>query len=61
MNIESHILDLNTDIYGETVNISFKKRMRDEIKFASEQELIRALKKDVAQAEEIIKAAGSEK
>jgi len=61
MNVESHILDLNTDIYGETVQISFKKRMRDEMKFASEQELTGALRKDVAAAKKMIETPGSEK
>ncbi|HXK50035.1 MAG TPA: bifunctional riboflavin kinase/FAD synthetase [Clostridiales bacterium] len=60
-NIESHLLDINSDIYGETVRISFLKRMRNEIKFSSERELSEALKKDVALAEKIIRSGGDGK
>lgn len=60
-NIESHLLDINSDIYGEAVRISFLKRMRNEIKFSSERELSQALKKDVADAEKIIRSGGDGK
>jgi riboflavin kinase/FMN adenylyltransferase len=34
-NIEAHILDFTGDIYGETIQISFTDRIRDEVKFDS--------------------------
>lgn len=44
--IEAHILDFNSDIYGEIVDVVFVDRIRDEIKFNHLDELIEQLKKD---------------
>lgn len=46
LNIETHILDFNKDIYGENIVIYFSKRIRDEKKFSSLEELKKQLKKD---------------
>ncbi|MGD9706585.1 MAG: bifunctional riboflavin kinase/FAD synthetase [Candidatus Delongbacteria bacterium] len=61
INIESHIIDGGADLYGETVKISFLKRMRDEVKFPSENELAKALRNDVVRAREMINAAESKR
>ncbi|MBD5642344.1 bifunctional riboflavin kinase/FAD synthetase [Clostridium botulinum] len=46
LNIETHILDFNKDIYGENIVIYFSKRIRDEKKFSSLEGLKKQLKKD---------------
>jgi len=45
--IETHILDFSNDIYGETLNISFKKHLRNEQKFKSVNDLISQIKVDI--------------
>jgi len=46
LSVEVHILNFNKDIYGEQLTISFKKRLRDEKKFRSKEELIAQLEVD---------------
>lgn len=46
VSIEAFILDFNETIYGKTITIHFLKRIRDEKKFDSIQELIAQLDKD---------------
>jgi len=45
--IESFILNFDNDIYGEAVKLSFVKRIRDEMKFASVEALIAQIRADV--------------
>ena len=45
--IESHLLDFDRDIYGETLKVDFYKRIRPEKKFASVNELMSQIQKDV--------------
>jgi riboflavin kinase/FMN adenylyltransferase len=44
--IEVHIFDFTDMIYGEQIQISYLKRLRGEIKFKNETELIRQLQQD---------------
>ncbi len=46
LNIETHIFDFKKDIYGDKLTVYFKKRLRDEIKFNSVEELIAQLEID---------------
>jgi riboflavin kinase/FMN adenylyltransferase len=46
LTIETYILDFNKDIYGETIDISFIKKIRDEKKFNSLEDLKDQLEKD---------------
>ncbi|MBR4395711.1 MAG: bifunctional riboflavin kinase/FAD synthetase [Eubacteriaceae bacterium] len=46
--IETHILDFDEDIYGETIKVEFMEFIRQEKKFASLDELKDQLKKDEA-------------
>jgi riboflavin kinase / FMN adenylyltransferase len=55
--IEIHILNFNRDIYGEDLRVEFVRRLRDETTFRGAEELIAQIRKDVAQAEEILKTA----
>ena len=44
--LEVNIFDFDKDIYGQTIQVRFLKRIRDEIKFSGVDELIAQLKKD---------------
>lgn len=44
--LEVHILDFDEEIYGEQLEITFVKFIRDEIKFNEKDELINKLKED---------------
>lgn len=46
LSLEVHIIDFNENLYNKTLKINFIKRLRDEVKFPSENELIEQLKKD---------------
>ena len=46
--IETHILDYNKNIYGETAIVFFEKFLRDEIKFDSLNNLKKQIQKDIA-------------
>ncbi|MEO0233848.1 MAG: bifunctional riboflavin kinase/FAD synthetase [candidate division WOR-3 bacterium] len=46
LSLEVHILDFNENLYNKTLKIHFIKRLRDEVKFPGENELIEQLKKD---------------
>lgn len=46
--IEAHILHFSKNIYGETIEVGFSQKLRDEKKFASTDELIEQIKKDCA-------------
>jgi riboflavin kinase/FMN adenylyltransferase len=45
--IEVHILDFHQDLYGEEIQVNFKKRIRDETRFNSPSELMEQIRKDV--------------
>ena len=44
--LEVHLFGLNEDIYGDNLTIYFKKRLRGELKFSSQEELIKQLEID---------------
>lgn len=44
--VETHILDFNEDIYGEIIEVSFIKRIRNEKKFNGIKDLQSQLEKD---------------
>ncbi|MCC6396807.1 MAG: bifunctional riboflavin kinase/FAD synthetase [Bacteroidetes bacterium] len=52
--LEVHILDFSTDIYGESVTVTFLRRLRDERKFGSITELIEQIGKDRDRARDLI-------
>lgn len=50
--LEVHILDFNQSIYGEAIEVSFLKKLRNEVKFADFEALKSQLEKDRLQAVE---------
>lgn len=56
INIETHLLDFNRDIYGETMRVAFLKKVRDEKKFSSVNDLISQIEADVKTARDFFKA-----
>jgi riboflavin kinase/FMN adenylyltransferase len=54
--VESHILEFNADVYGETVELRFYKRLRDERTFPSMMELSAQIGRDVESAREFFAA-----
>ena len=48
--LEVHIMDIDEDLYGSEVEVGFAKRLREEIRFGSDLDLKRAIKRDVAKA-----------
>ena len=50
--VESHILNFDKEIYGENLKVLFYKKIRDEKKFSSKDELIKQIKLDIKMANE---------
>jgi len=50
--LEVHILDFGREIYGEEIQVNFKRRIRDEIRFPSPAHLINRIQKDIQWAQE---------
>ncbi len=53
--VEAHILDFKRRIYGRKMEISFVRRLRDEVRFASENELKNQIARDVKEARGILR------
>jgi riboflavin kinase/FMN adenylyltransferase len=51
--IEIHLFNFSENIYGEKISVEFLKRIRNEIKFNSEKELIAQLNKDKKRSSEV--------
>jgi riboflavin kinase/FMN adenylyltransferase len=52
--LEAHIFNFNKTIYGDLIIIEFIKKIRNEKKFDSKEELILQIKKDVIKAKHIL-------
>ncbi len=50
LSVESHLIDVDEDLYGERVEVRFLARLRDEVKFAGPSELADQLARDHAAA-----------
>jgi len=46
LRLEVNIFDFDKDIYGQTIQVRFLKRLRDEVKFSGVDELVAQLDKD---------------
>src|SRR5215470_4216475 len=56
--IESHIFDLDRDLYGDVLRVRFLHRIRDERKFSGIDELKDQIKKDVFRAQNYFRHQG---
>ncbi|REJ83441.1 MAG: bifunctional riboflavin kinase/FAD synthetase [Acidobacteria bacterium] len=54
--VESHILDFRSDVYGEIVELSFHRRLRDEMQFDSMMDLSAQIALDVEATREYFAA-----
>ena len=52
ISLEVYILNFNRDIYGQEIQVNFKRRIRDEVRFESSALLIEQIKKDIQWAQE---------
>jgi riboflavin kinase/FMN adenylyltransferase len=48
--VEAFIIDFDQDLYGETIEIEFTHRLRDELRFTNVDDLVRQMHQDVEQA-----------
>ena len=53
-NIEVNIFEFDKDIYDKNIRVTFRKRIRDDIRFSSKEELSRQLGNDRAEALKIL-------
>ena len=59
--IEVHLLAFNRGIYGSRLCLNFVKRIRDEVKFNSAEDLMRQIRKDINDSSEVLEYATTEK
>ena len=52
--IEAHLLDVDQDLYGQTLELEFLARLRDEHRFSSPEALVSQIRSDIAQTREIV-------
>jgi riboflavin kinase/FMN adenylyltransferase len=52
--IEVYIFDFDENIYGESIEVLFVERLRDEVRFDSPEKLIAQVNRDIEQAREIL-------
>ncbi|MDP3703800.1 MAG: bifunctional riboflavin kinase/FAD synthetase, partial [Candidatus Omnitrophota bacterium] len=52
--VEAYLLEFSGDLYGETLELHFVQRLRDELAFTSEAALIRQMREDVAEAARLL-------
>jgi riboflavin kinase/FMN adenylyltransferase len=52
--LEAYLLDFDGDLYGEPAKVRFHTRLRSELKFASVQELVEAMGRDVGNTRRIL-------
>ena len=51
-NLEVHLLDFDRDIYGKTIGVTFREKVREEHKFNSLDELKQQIHRDIARGRE---------
>lgn len=55
ISVETHLLDFDEDIYQQVIHQSFVKRLRDELKFETIDELIKQMQDDEQEARILLK------
>ena len=54
MTVEVHVLDFEGDLYGQTLAVAFKRRLRDERRFDGVEALVSQIGKDVAEVRRLL-------
>jgi riboflavin kinase/FMN adenylyltransferase len=54
LSIETHIIDQKLDVYGKNIKLEFIKKLRDEKKFQSVDQLVEQIKYDILEAKSIL-------
>lgn len=57
VNLESYIFDFAKDIYGKSITVKLYKKIRDNEKFDSVEELVEQIKKDIQQVKQYFSLA----
>ncbi len=57
--VETHLLDFDGDLYGQTVATEFLERIRPDARFDSMEDLIAQMQVDKAQARDVLRVIGS--
>ena len=57
--LEAHILDFDEDLYGKTIEIIFRRKIREEVKFDGLEALKRQIGADVRRVRELLNAVVS--
>lgn len=52
--VESHLFDFDDDVYGETIEIFFVEKIRNEREFSHIQALVRQIRRDIRAATDIL-------
>ena len=60
LSLEVHILDYSGNLYGQQLAVGFIRRLREEHRFDSEQELTAQLRQDARQVREVFSALDNE-
>lgn len=53
--IEAHLLDFSGDLYGRFMALSFRSRLREEMRFDGPEALVRQIHQDVERVREVLK------
>jgi riboflavin kinase/FMN adenylyltransferase len=52
--VEAHILDFQGDLYGDEIELTFVRRLREERRFSGPEALVRQIRQDVERARRIL-------
>jgi riboflavin kinase / FMN adenylyltransferase len=52
--VEVHALDFDGDLYGQVVGVEFTHHLRDELKFADAESLMKVIREDIARARKLL-------
>ncbi|MBL8766785.1 MAG: riboflavin biosynthesis protein RibF [Planctomycetes bacterium] len=54
LTVEAHLLDFSGDLYGQTLEVRFVARLREEMRFASRDALVEQIRRDVDAARRLL-------
>ena len=54
LNVEAHIFDFEKKIYGQEIEVVFIRRIRNEIKFDSANQLVEQIQRDIEATKTIL-------